>query len=112
MRSRVILAQFPHLAAKVADRSPSRPTVNQSDAARGHLTQYFVFSRHPRAAKCYYVLAAATRQLPHPTQRWTWYRPQPLRHSVLHAYSGATKLHEQASADENIAESEIFVDIW
>jgi len=27
----------------------------------------FVFSQYPRAAKCYRVLAAASRQLPHPT---------------------------------------------
>ena len=36
----VILAQFPHLAAKLADRSTSTASTTPASAARGYLTQY------------------------------------------------------------------------
>jgi len=40
----VILAQFPHLAAKLADRSPSTASTTQSSAARCYLTTQYLTS--------------------------------------------------------------------
>ena len=95
----------------------SRPNALQSSAARGYTVPnntIFDVSRQPCAAKCYRVLAAASWQLPHPTDSAGHdigpsfsgiYRATVL--GVRHADSRATKPHEQVSADENMAESEL-----
>jgi len=107
-RANVILVQFPRLAAKLSTASTT-----QSGAIIGYLTQYLFSVSTPvqqsstefwqqRVGNSPIPLIALDRISAPASQAFV----ERLL-SVWHPYSGATKPHEQVSADENMAESEL-----